>query len=62
MALTEEHSFPCPYCCSTNSILIDITGENFQSLVTDCETCCKPIQLNIKIYEDNTFTVDACMN
>ncbi|MEQ9438334.1 MAG: CPXCG motif-containing cysteine-rich protein [Cyclobacteriaceae bacterium] len=45
-----EHFFPCPYCFSQISMLLDISVAE-QSYIEDCEVCCNPIEVQ--------FTVDA---
>ena len=48
-----EHFFQCPYCWETISMLID-TSQTSQAYIEDCEVCCNPIQLDLKI-ENNVI-------
>lgn len=47
----KEHFFQCPFCWETISMLIDIS-EKSQSYIEDCEVCCNPIQLKIRVEND----------
>lgn len=37
---------PCPWCGQTCTLLVD-TGQPSQSLVTDCEVCCRPFEVHL---------------
>ena len=40
-----EHSFQCPYCWESISMLLEVVQAE-QEYIEDCEVCCRPIQLN----------------
>ncbi|HLS31941.1 MAG TPA: CPXCG motif-containing cysteine-rich protein [Flavobacteriaceae bacterium] len=42
------HNFNCPYCWQEISVLID-TSIDEQHYIEDCENCCNPIEINLKI-------------
>ena len=44
----EEHFFSCPYCWENISMLVDLSQLN-QSYIEDCEVCCNPIQVQLRI-------------
>ncbi|MCO4822352.1 MAG: CPXCG motif-containing cysteine-rich protein [Flavobacteriaceae bacterium] len=44
----EEHFFSCPYCWENISMLVDLSQLN-QSYIEDCEVCCNPIQIQVRI-------------
>ena len=44
----EEHFFQCPYCWEEISMLIDVSISN-QTYIEDCETCCNPIEISVRI-------------
>lgn len=44
----DEKFFQCPYCWEQISMLIDISQSN-QIYIEDCEICCNPIQLSIRV-------------
>ena len=50
--LENDQEFNCPYCGAVNSIRIDETGGSNQRFVTDCEICCRPIEIEIDIDAD----------
>ncbi len=52
MPLDQFESFLCPYCGQTNELLLDFSGGASQNLVVDCEICCSPIAVRIKIRGD----------
>lgn len=39
-----EHSFECPYCGETISMVLD-TSVARQTYIEDCEVCCQPIEV-----------------
>lgn len=54
----EEYFFSCPYCLSRISMLID-TSIRHQEYVEDCEVCCNPINLKVKVEEGEVVEFDA---
>ncbi|MDG2213823.1 MAG: CPXCG motif-containing cysteine-rich protein [Verrucomicrobiota bacterium] len=42
----------CPFCGEPFTIQLDETVGN-QSLITDCETCCRPIMVTANIANDS---------
>ena len=49
MGLLSEKFFFCPYCGSANSIRLDNTEGTPYKLVVDCEICCRPIAIQVKM-------------
>jgi len=47
----EEYFYPCPYCFTEVSILID-TSVAEQQYIEDCERCCNPIEFTISVNEN----------
>ena len=45
MALESDQEFNCPYCGEVISVRVDQTGGRRQFFITDCEVCCRPIQI-----------------
>ena len=41
-----EHSFTCPYCWESITMLLDLSVEA-QEYVEDCEVCCNPIAVSV---------------
>jgi hypothetical protein len=48
----------CPYCGEWIGIVVDASVDE-QSYVEDCQVCCRPIQLDVRIDDDGTPDVRA---
>ena len=59
MPLEHDYSFDCPYCGSFNSLYIDITGGSHQHFIVDCETCCAPISISLRLSGEEIISVDV---
>ncbi|MFN7728148.1 MAG: CPXCG motif-containing cysteine-rich protein [Bdellovibrio sp.] len=44
-----EKFFKCPYCFEKISMLLDISLEEQQTYIEDCEVCCQPIQITYAV-------------
>jgi hypothetical protein len=51
-AIEIEATFVCMYCLQVNTILIDSSAGLYQEYIEDCEVCCKPNRLIIRIDEE----------
>jgi len=40
-----EKFFKCPFCLEQISMILDLSENQEQSYVEDCEVCCNPIQI-----------------
>jgi transcription elongation factor Elf1 len=40
-----EKFFRCPFCHQKISMILDVSVEDTQSYIEDCEVCCRPIQI-----------------
>jgi len=58
MILESEESFDCPYCGQINKLLIDVTGGSLQQFVVDCEICCAPVTVRLKIRGKDVIEID----
>ena len=47
-----ETTFVCIYCLQVNEIIVDASGGLNQEYVEDCQVCCRPNKLNIRVDED----------
>jgi len=59
MALEEECSFLCPYCASELSIIVEAGSGKSQSFTIDCEVCCRPIHVRIKVDSEGALSFEA---
>ena len=54
-----DQEFNCPYCGELISLRVDATGGSQQFLITDCEVCCRPIQIELAIESDGYVGLTA---
>jgi len=47
--LNDPENFFCPYCGSENFLSLDPTGGSRQRMVLDCEICCRPIVVDLRL-------------
>lgn len=55
----DDYEYSCPYCMTAISIRIDHTAGSRQTLITDCETCCRPIEIEIDVDPDGYVNLIA---
>lgn len=48
----------CPYCGASLEITVDVSAGR-QEYIEDCQGCCKPMQLRVRVGADGTPSVDA---
>ena len=53
-----EQPIDCPYCGESIDVLIDGSVEE-QRYIEDCQVCCQPIVLIVKMAEDGNPLVHA---
>lgn len=58
MPFLLENDIACPYCGETISILVDESVEQ-QSYIEDCQVCCRPIVIRVKISSEGECQVTA---
>ena len=56
--MNPEMRLGCPYCGESITILVDDSIPD-QSYVEDCEVCCRPIALHVRIDEDGYAEIEA---
>ncbi|RYZ81678.1 MAG: CPXCG motif-containing cysteine-rich protein [Proteobacteria bacterium] len=44
-----EKFFRCPYCHQKISMLLDLSVDDVQVYIEDCEVCCRPIQITYSV-------------
>lgn len=44
-----EKFFKCPYCFEKISMILDLSVDEPQSYIEDCEVCCRPIQISYSV-------------
>ena len=53
-----EHSFTCPYCWQTISMVLDVSVPE-QTYVEDCEVCCQPIEVSYTAEDEAVIDFEA---
>lgn len=56
--MLDSQRIDCPYCGETIEILIDPSLPE-QSYIEDCQVCCRPISLRVRVDEDGVAQVSA---
>lgn len=59
MSLEHHASFICPYCGRSNGLAVDVTGGSDQEFVVDCETCCAPIVVTLRLSGDEIIALET---
>jgi hypothetical protein len=47
--MLEEREIQCPYCWESFTLLVDPSEGDEQSFVYDCEVCCRPIDVVVRV-------------
>ena len=58
MADLIERNIGCPYCGETITVLVDDSLRE-QNYVEDCQVCCRPIVVDVRIDNDGAANVKA---
>jgi len=56
MALQEEVGGCCPYCGEPITLLVDLSAGE-QDYIEDCEVCCRPIAISVRVLADGSAAV-----
>ncbi|MDE2223474.1 MAG: CPXCG motif-containing cysteine-rich protein [Candidatus Omnitrophica bacterium] len=57
--MEEYENFLCPYCGQPNRLCVDLSGGTRQELIVDCEVCCAPIVLCVRLHGNKILSMDA---
>ncbi len=49
----------CPYCGEVNTIDAEISGNVSEQLISDCEICCRPIEIILKADADGNIFAEV---
>lgn len=58
MSLLSEAALVCPYCGEPITILVDGSVAE-QQYVEDCEVCCQPMNLSVRVSADGEVRIRA---
>jgi transposase-like protein len=56
--MTEPKIVYCPYCGEENEIEIDLSAGKRQSYEEDCQVCCRPWKVNVKVDSEGDVIVN----
>ena len=54
-----EEKFNCPYCGAENFVAIETYANSRQKFVEDCEICCNPIAIQVRILDGEIIDLQA---
>lgn len=54
-----EKKMKCPYCFEVISMVLDLSINETQTYIEDCEVCCRPIQIEFTVH-DNELEDFSC--
>ena len=57
--IEQDYPFECPYCGVELSVRLDLSGGRRQQFVQDCETCCKPIHIQVEFEGEEVLSFSA---
>lgn len=56
--MIEDHSFTCPWCWQTVTMVLDLSDPS-QDYVEDCEVCCRPIRIRVQAEDGELIGFEA---
>lgn len=59
--MQDSASVQCPYCGQNFELAVDTTVP-LQSFVTDCEVCCRPMEVVVECSSGEILSLDARAN
>ena len=57
--LNDSASLSCPYCGEASEVQIDLAGGAMQEYVQDCEVCCHPWLMRVKLDGEGLASVSV---
>jgi transcription elongation factor Elf1 len=57
--IEEDYPFSCPHCGVDLSVRLDASGGAKQEFIQDCEVCCRPIQIQVRLTGDEVIDFSA---
>ncbi|MGH7442633.1 MAG: CPXCG motif-containing cysteine-rich protein [bacterium] len=55
--MLDDISLPCPYCGEPNDIVVDPSGGKRQFYQEDCQVCCRPWNVSVRLDADGDVQV-----
>jgi len=57
--VNEVEWVACPYCGESVELLVDLVGGAIQEYVEDCEVCCRPWMVRVRIDREGAVSVSV---
>ena len=57
--VNQWHAYDCAFCGEENEVFVDGSGARTQRFTEDCQVCCRPNLLTIRIERDGWVSVEA---
>jgi transcription elongation factor Elf1 len=57
--MQTDLTFQCPYCGEENSVAVDISGGSDQFFIQDCEVCCRPVEIRMKLSGNKVLSCEV---
>jgi hypothetical protein len=57
--MDKGQTVSCPYCGEPTWVAVDPDGGTSQRFVSDCEVCCRPMELRVGIGSDGAAVIQA---
>ncbi len=57
--LNDPTGVSCPYCGESSEVLVDLAGGAVQEYVQDCEVCCRPWLVRVRVDGDGFSSVSV---
>ena len=57
--MDQGQTIGCPYCSEPTWVTVDPDGGSNQRFVSDCEVCCRPMEVQVTIGSDGAATILA---
>jgi hypothetical protein len=57
--LGDTESVFCPHCGESSELPVDLVGGDSQEFVQDCEVCCRPWLVRVRLDVDGYATVSV---
>lgn len=55
--MLEAAEVTCPYCGESMEISVDLSAGRRQSYIEDCQVCCRPWQVQVRLSSGSNFQV-----
>ncbi len=57
--LNALQPYYCEFCGEENEVFVDASGMRVQKFIEDCQVCCRPNLLTIRIERDGEVTIEV---